>query len=90
MRYLSMMTFLGGGGKVLPEIVISFRPIDCGGFGGISRITIGSGVSGLAGSWRIIRGGAGLVPLFASCRMIISPGGGGVGGFKYRMASSCM
>jgi len=46
---LSIITFLGGGGRRLPEIVILFGPIAAGGCGGASRITNGSGVSARAG-----------------------------------------
>ena len=34
---LSMITFLGGGGRRLPEIVINFTPNAVGGCGGASR-----------------------------------------------------
>ena len=37
----------------------------------------------------MMTGGAGAVGLFGSCLMMISPGAGGVGGFKYRTAISC-
>jgi hypothetical protein len=39
---LSTTTFLGGGGKRLPEIVILFGQTAGGGDGGASRITNGS------------------------------------------------
>lgn len=45
----SMITLRGGGGKRLPEIFISLRPMTGGGGGGCSRITNGSGVTGLGG-----------------------------------------
>jgi len=37
--YLSMTTFLGGGGKHLPEILITLRPSLHGAFGGASLMT---------------------------------------------------
>lgn len=37
--YLSITTFLGGGGKHLPEILIILRPSVQGAFGGASLIT---------------------------------------------------
>ena len=37
--YLSMTTFLGGGGKHLPEILIILRPSLHGAFGGASLMT---------------------------------------------------
>lgn len=83
-----MTTFLGGGGILLPEIVITFLPIETGCLGGNSRITSGSGVHGLFGCWRITSGGAGGARVLASCVIIISPGAGGVGGRKYLTASS--
>ena len=43
------MTFLGGGGITLPGIVIFLGAIGVGGFGGLSRTTIGAGVGGKAG-----------------------------------------
>jgi hypothetical protein len=46
---LSMTTFRGGGGSLLPDIVINFRPTGTGGFGGASLTIKGSGVDGLAG-----------------------------------------
>ena len=61
-----MITFLGGGGNRLPEIVINLRPTGAGAWGGASRTTNGSGVSGLAGCWRITNGGAGGVNIFGS------------------------
>ena len=45
----SIMTLRGGGGRRLPDMVISLRPMGAGGCGGASRITSGSGVNGLAG-----------------------------------------
>lgn len=63
----SMTTFLGGGGKRLPEIVIIFGPTCAGGCGGASRMTKGSGVAGLAGCWRITSGGAGGTHIFGCC-----------------------
>ena len=78
----SIITFLGGGGNLRPCIDTYLQPIIGGGFGGCSRIIKGSGVTGLGGCWRIIIGGAGIVSLFASCFIIISPGVGGVGGLK--------
>jgi hypothetical protein len=35
-------------------------------------------------------GGAGATGLFGSCLIMISPGAGGAGGFKYRTAISCI
>ena len=55
----SMITFLGGGGNFLPDIVITLRKIGRGGVGGRSRTIKGSGVMGLHGCWRMIRGGGG-------------------------------
>jgi len=46
---LSTITFLGGGGKRLPVIVIIFLPTAAGGDGGASRTIKGSGVHGLGG-----------------------------------------
>jgi len=46
---LSITTFRGGGGRRLPPIVILFGPTGCGGYGGASRTTIGSGVAARAG-----------------------------------------
>ncbi len=40
-----MITFLGGGGNLLPDIVISLTPTGVGGRGGASRIIKGSGVT---------------------------------------------
>lgn len=48
---LSITTFLGGGAKRLPEIVINFCPTDAGAFGGASRTTNGAGVAGLGGTY---------------------------------------
>ena len=45
----SMTTLRGGGGKRLPDIVMTLRPMCGGGAGGFSRITSGSGVDGRAG-----------------------------------------
>ncbi|RNA35176.1 hypothetical protein BpHYR1_023981 [Brachionus plicatilis] len=84
----SMITFLGGGGIRLPEMVITFRPSGTGADGGASRMTKGSGVSGRAGCWRMMSGGAGAVTVLGSWLIMISPGLGGVGGLKYLMASS--
>ena len=42
------------------------RVTACGGWGGASQKIKGSGVSGLAGTWRIISGGAGLVIILDS------------------------
>jgi len=36
----------------------------------------------ITGSWRIIIGGAGFIMTSGSCVIIMSPAGGGVGGFK--------
>jgi hypothetical protein len=80
---LSMITFLGGGGRRLPEMVITLRPTCAGGWGGASLITKGSGVHGRGGCWRMMSGGAGGARLFTSWVIIISPGAGGVGGLKY-------
>jgi hypothetical protein len=46
---LSIITFLGAGGNLLPEIVMTFWPTAAGGLGGASRMTNGAGVSGLGG-----------------------------------------
>ena len=43
---------------------------------------MGSGVIGLAGCCRMIRGGAGSATSLLSCLIIMSPGTGGVGGRK--------
>lgn len=74
---------------LFPEMVTIFRPIWQGGAGGHSLMTSGSGVTGLGGCWRIISGGAGDVAMFGSWLIIISPGAGGVGGRRYRIANSC-
>lgn len=49
--------------------MINLRPTGAGACGGASRMTNGSGVTGLAGCWRITRGGAGGVKIFGSCVM---------------------
>lgn len=84
-----MITLRGGGGIRLPEIVITFRPTGGGGGGGASRITNGGGVVGRGGCCLITNGGAGGVNIFGSCWIKISPGGGGVGGRRYLIATSC-
>ncbi len=53
-----------------------------GGRGGCSRTIKGSGVGGLGGCWRMISGGAGGVKTLGVLVITISPGAGGVGGFK--------
>ncbi len=78
----SITTLRGGGGKRLPEIVISLRPTAGGGCGGASRITNGSGVDGLGGCWRMTSGGAGAGNMLRSWVIMISPGAGGVGGLR--------
>ena len=45
----SITTLRGGGGSFLPEMVMILRPISCGGGGGASLTTNGSGVSGRGG-----------------------------------------
>ncbi len=40
-------------------------------------------MAGSNGACRITIGGAGAVGLLGACLMIIGPGSGGVGGFKY-------
>ena len=64
--------------------MINCLPIGFGGCCASSRLTNGAGVSGLAGIWLIISGGAGTVTVLASC--INSLGAGGVGGLKYQIA----
>ena len=68
---LSTITFLGGGGSLLPEIVIIFWPTAGGSLGGASRTTKGSGVHGLGGCWRITSGGAGGNKIFGSYILLI-------------------
>ena len=46
----SITTFLGGGGSLLPEIVITLRPTWPGACGGASLNSKGSGVGGLGGA----------------------------------------
>jgi len=53
-----------------------------GGEGGDSRRTSGSGVAGLGGCWRMMRGGAGGALTAAASVMTRAPGCGGVGGRK--------
>ncbi|RNA40872.1 hypothetical protein BpHYR1_033622 [Brachionus plicatilis] len=86
----SMTTFLGGGGSRFPEMVMIFLLTGAGGVGGASRMTIGSGVVGLCGVCRMMIGGAGELTSLGSWLMMMSPGGGTLGGFKYLMASSWM
>ena len=45
----STITFLGGGGMTLPGMTIDLGAIGVGGFGGLSRTTIGAGVNGSGG-----------------------------------------
>ena len=76
------MTFLGGGGMTLPGMTMFLGAIGAGGFGGLSRIKIGAGVSGSGGFWVTWSGGAGGAWTSDSWVIVMSPGCCGGGGFK--------
>jgi hypothetical protein len=65
-----------------PSIVITLAGTGLGGSGGVSRITMGGGVRGRFGNWRMMSGGAGGICLPGFTWITMSPGGGGNGGFK--------
>ena len=48
---LSTITFLGGGGMTFPGMTMCLGAIGVGGFGGLSRTTIGAGTGGSGGFW---------------------------------------